>query len=229
MPKWLVRLKGERFDLEDFPKLLRLAKAKVVEEDGSFYLKSSEFNSLTSAKEVRERGRELIKLINGVTKFNRDNFPGISEDAIIRVEGDGKRHGYLFLESSVKIRTKVSAQLTAIAADGSEKGTTQPSTLESLFEVAQKDDVVAEALSLYRDGTWSSLYKVHETIEGDVGGKIIKNDWAINSDINRFTQTAQSHRHAASKKFKPPAQPMTLLEAGALIKTILSRWISSKT
>ena len=69
MPKWLVRLKGERFDLEDFPKLLRLSEVKVVEEDGLFYLESSEFNSLTSAEEVRERGRVLINLINGVTKF----------------------------------------------------------------------------------------------------------------------------------------------------------------
>lgn len=237
MPKWLVRLKGERFDLEDFPKLLRLSEVKVVEEDGLFYLESSEFNSLTSAEEVRERGRVLINLINGVTKFNRDNFLGISEDAIIRVEDDGKRHGYLFLESSVKIRTKISAQLKAIAADGSEKVATQPSALESLLEVAQKYNMVADALSFYRDGTWSSLYKAYEKIRDDVGGKhqIIKNGWAVNSDINRFTQTVQSEdaigdsaRHA-SKKYKPPAQPTTLLEARALIKTILSRWVSSKT
>jgi len=231
MPKWLVRLKGERFDLGDFPKLLRLPAVKVIEEDGSFYLESSEFDSLTSAEEVRERGRALIKLINGVTKLSRDNFLGISGGAIIRVEDDGKRRGYLFLESSVKIRTKVSAKLTAIAADGSEKVVTQPSAIESLFEVAQKHNVVAKALSFYRDDTWNSLYNAYETIRDDVGGKqqIIKNGWAINSDINRFTQTAQPYRHAVSKKYKPPAQPMTLLEARVLIKTIISRWISSKT
>lgn len=239
MPKWLVRLKGERFDLEDFPKLLRSPEVKVVEEDGSFYLESSEFNSLTSAEEVRERGRALIKLINRVTKFNRDNFLGISEDAIIRVEDDGKRHGYLFLEEAVTIRTrvKVSAQVTVIAADGSEKVTTQPSALESLIEVAQKYNVVADALGFYRDGTWSSLYKAYEIIRDDVGGKhqIIKNGWSADSYINRFTQTAQSRaalgdsaRHA-SKKYIPPAQPMTLVEARVLIKTILSRWVSSKT
>ena len=237
MPKWLVRLKGERFDLEDFPKLLRSPEVRVVEENGSFYLESSEFNSLTSAEEVRERGRALIKLINGVTKFNRDSFLGISEDAIIRVEDDGKRHGYLFLEEAITIRTKVSGQLTVIAADGSEKVATQPSALESLLEMAQKHNVVAKALSFYRGDTWSSLYKAYEKIRDDVGGKhqIIKNGWAVNSDINRFTQTVQSEaaigdsaRHA-SKKYKPPAQPTTLLEARALIKTILSRWASSKT
>jgi len=233
--KWLVRLKGERFDLEDFPKLLRSPEVRVVEESGSFYLESSEFNSLTLAEEVSERGRALIKLINGVSKFNRNNFLGISEDGITRVEDDGKRHNYVFLEGSAKIRTKVSAQLTGIGADGSEKVTTQPSALESLLEVAKKYNVVADALSFYRDNTWISLYKAYEIIRDNVGGKIIKNGWSVDSDINRFTQTAQSRaalgdsaRHA-SKKYKPPAQPMTLLEARVLIKTILSRWVSSKT
>jgi len=228
MSKWLVRLKGERFDLEDLPKLFCLSKAKVVEEGGSFYLESSEFNSLTSAKEVRERGRVLINLINGVTKFDRDNFLGISEDAIIRVEDDGKWHGYIFLESSAKIRTNITARLTSIATDGSKKVVTQLSTIESLFEVAQKYNVVADALSLYGDDKWSSYYKAYEIIEGDVGGKIIKNGWSVKSNISRFTQTAQTYRHAG-KKYKPPSQPMTLSEARALIKAILSRWISSKT
>ena len=234
MPKWLVRLKGERFDLEDFPKLLCSPEVRVVEENGSFYLESSEFNSLTLAEEVRERGRALIKLINGVAKFNRNNFLDISEDGVTRLEDDGKRHSYVFLEGTAKIRTKVSAQLTVIAADGSEKVSTQPSALESLLEVAQKYNVVADALSFYREDTWSSLYKAYEIIRDDVGDKIIKNGWSV-SDISRFTQTAQSRaalgdsaRHA-SKKYKPPAQPTTLLEARALIKAILSRWVSSKT
>ena len=232
MPKWLVRLKGERFDLENFPKLLCSLEVRVVEENGSFYLESSEFNSLTSAEEVRERGRELIKIINGAAKLKQDNFLGISEDAIIRVGDDGNRHGYLFLEEAITIRTrvKVSAQSTVITADGSEKVATQPSALESLIGVAQKYNVVADALDFYRDGTWSSLYNAYEIIRGDVGGEhqIIKNGWTVKSDVRRFRQTAQPYRHA-SKKYKPPAQPMTLLEARQLIKAILSRWVSSKT
>lgn len=230
MPKWLVRLKGERFDLEDFPKLLRSSEVRVVEENGSFYLESNEFNSLTLAEEVRERGRALIKLINGVTKFNRDNFLGVSEDAITRVEDDGKRNNYVFLEGSVTIRTKVSGQLTGIVTDESEKVATQPSAIESLLKVAQKHNDVADALSFYREDTWIGLYKTYEIIRDDVGGElqIIKNGWLVKSAIKRFTQTAQPYRHA-SKKYKPPTQPMTLLKARALIKTILSQWAYSKT
>lgn len=236
MPKWLVRLKGERFDIEDLPELLHSPEFSVVEENGSFYLQSTEFDFLTSTNEVRERGRALIKLINGVARFDRENFLEVSEDGVTRVEDDGKRHHYVFLEGAIKSRGKVSSRLTVITADGSERVTTQPSPPESLLKVAQKHKVIADALSFYRDDTWISLYKAYEIISDDVGSKhqIVKNGWVTDADISRFTQTAQSRaslgdsaRHA-SKKYKPPAQPMTVSEASALIKSILSRWASSK-
>jgi hypothetical protein len=230
MSKWLVRLKGDRFDLEDFSKQLRSPGVKVVKrKDELFYLESNDFNSLTSPKEVLERGRELIKIINGAVKLKRDNFLGISEDVIIRVEDDGKQEGYIYPEEKFKIIDNY--------ADDSEKIVTHPNDLESLIEVAIKCKVVADALSFYQDDTWISLYKAYEIIRDDVGGElqIIKNGWLVKSALKRFTQTAQSRdalgdsaRHA-SKKYKSPAQPMTLLEAKALIKTILSRWVSSKT
>jgi len=232
----LVRLKGERSDLENLSKLRHSPEVRIVEERGSFYLVPSEFNSLTSAKEVLERGRALIELINVVTKFNEDNFLGISEDAIIRMEDDGKRHGYLFLESSVKIRTKTRAKLTAIAADGSEIGTTSPSALESLFEVAQKNKVVYGALRFYRGSTWYSLYKTYETVsddvkdEGDKTYQIVKKIAQISGltchNIVICKRNINYHRHAGSKRGNPPKRFLTLLQAQAIIRTILSRWIS---
>ena len=230
MPKWLVRLKGEQFDLEDFSKHLRLPVIKVVKrKDELFYLESSDFNSLTSPKEVLERGRELIKIINGAEKLKRDNFLGISEDVMILENDDGMQEGYIYPEEKFKIIDNYT--------DDSEKIVTHPNDLESLIEVAIKCKVVADALGFCQDDTWICLYKAYEIIRDDVGGElqIIKNGWSVKSAIKRFTQTAQSRdalgdsaRHA-SKKYIPPAQPMTLMEARVLIKTILSRWVSSKT
>ncbi len=114
MPRWLVRLKGERFDIEDLPEFLRSSELKVVEENGAFYLQSSEFDFLTSPDEVRERGRALIKLINGVAKFDRDNYRDVSEDGITKVEDDGRSHHYVFLENAITVRAKVSAHVQAV-------------------------------------------------------------------------------------------------------------------
>jgi len=224
MPKWLVRLKGEKVDLDALREQLRSPENSVVEENGSFYLESSEFNSLTSEDEVCKRGRALINLIDAAAKFDRDTFLGVSENGIIRLEDDGKRHHYVFIEETFVGRDSV--KVTVIDPDGYEKVVLpSASALESLLGVAQKHNVVADALNFYRDDTWISLYKAFEIIRDDVGDKhqIIKNGWSVDSCINRFTQTAQSRaalgdsaRHA-SKKYKPPAQPMSLSEAEALI------------
>jgi hypothetical protein len=239
MSKWLVRLKGEQFDLEDFPKLFCLPEVRIIEENGTFYLESSEFKILTKAEDVRERGRAIIKLINGVAKFNRSDFQGISDDVIILEKDDGKRKNYIFLEGKALIRTKVWGKLTVLHYDNLKKVKIQTSisNYESLFKKVQKYKVVTDALNFYKDDTWISFFKVYEIIGDDLNGKhkIIENNWATNSKVSRFTQTAQSRavlgdsaRHA-SKKYIPPIKPMTIVEARILIKSILSRWISSKT
>jgi len=234
MAKWLLRLKGDRFDLEDLPNLFRLPEAKVVEEKGSFYLESSKLNSLTSADEVREQGKALIKLINPIAKLHRNNFLDVSEGGVIQVDDDGKRHIYVFLKESLTLRSKATAVLSVIASNGSEKVSTQPNSTESLLKATLKHNEIAEAINFYADGTWISLYKAYEIIMGDVGKEQIKG-WVSNHDINRFTQTAQSRdaigdaaRHA-SKKYKPPAKPMTLSEAKRLIRTMLLQWANSKS
>jgi len=91
MPKWLVKLKGEKFDLEDLSSLPRLSELSVIEEDGSYFLQSSEFDSLTSADEGLKRGIELIEILNGAAKLNRDNFHDVAEDGVTHVEDDGRR------------------------------------------------------------------------------------------------------------------------------------------
>lgn len=236
MTKWLIKLKGERFDLEDLLQLLKSSELMIVEEDGVFYLQSSEFDSLTSADEVRERGKALLRLVNSVAKFDRDNYQDVAENGITQVAEDGIRQQYVFVEGIASIRAKVSANVTVVAADGNERIDPQPSRLESLVEIAQKWDAVADALNFYRDDTWISLYKVYEIIGDDIGSQhyIIRNKWANKPDISRFTLTAQSRaalgdsaRHA-SEKYKPPPTPMSFSEAKTLIKNIFSQWINSK-
>jgi len=237
MPKWLVRLKGERFDLEDLPSLLRSPELNATEDNGFYYLQSSEFDSLTSADEVRERGIALIKILNGAAKLYRDNFRDVAEDGITRVENDGSRHHYVYLEGGITPRAKVSAQVTVITSNGSQPAVGQPSPLESWFRLAQKHKPVADALHFYREDSWINLYKVYEVIIDDVGGEhiVVSNGWVSGSYLSRFTQTAQSRaalgdyaRHA-SQKYKPPAQPMPLSEAKSLVKSILMKWLTTKS
>lgn len=77
MGKWLVRLKGDKFDLEDLTALFDSPELAVVEENGFYYLQSCKLESLTSADKVREQGVALINILNGVTKLYRDCFSDV--------------------------------------------------------------------------------------------------------------------------------------------------------
>lgn len=80
-----------------------------------------------------------------------------------------------------------------------------------------------------------SLYKAYELVSDEVYGKreIISRKWVSETSLNRFSQMAQSRaglgdeaRHA-SKKYKAPAEPMSLAEAKNIIGTLLQNWINS--
>jgi len=236
MPEWLVRLEGEKFDLEDLPSLLGSPENTVIEEDGSYYLKSSQFKSLGSADEVREHAIDMIKKLNGVVKLHIPSFRGVSEAGVTMIEEGGRRHHYVYLEGSIKLRSKVSANLTVTKTDDKPQTAPPHSNVESWIRLAKTDKAVADALHFFREDTWISLYKVYEIISDDVGGQqvITKNGWATNQKLSRFTQTAQSKaalgdlaRHAANK-FKPPSQPMTIEDARSLLREIILNWLSSK-
>ena len=237
MSKWLVGLKGEKFDLEDLPALLHSPEFAIVEENGFYYLQSSEFESLTSADEVREQGTALIEILNGVASLRRDNFRDVSEGNITRVEDDGRRHHYVYVEGTIIMRAKVSADAIVIAPNGTEKKVAQPTNIKTWIDIAKECKPVADALRFFRDGTWGNLYKVFEIIRDDVGGEhaIIEKGWVSKRKLSRFTQTAQSstalgdHARHASEKYKAPVQPMSLSDAKSVLRGILINWMQTKT
>jgi len=237
MPKWLVRLKGDTFDLEDLPALLRSPELTITEENGSYYLESSEFDSLTYADEVRERSVALIKMINGAAKLYRDNFRGISEDGVIRIEDNGRRHHYIFAEAVLTARSKLSTNVTVTTSDGTQVTVNQPSVIETWLGLAKKYKPVADVLHFSRENTWFNLYKIFEVIRDDVRGEqiIVKNGWVSDKKLSQFTQTAQSRealgyyaRHA-SKKYRSPTPPMSWAEAKSLIKGLIMNWLCTKS
>lgn len=67
--EWLVGLIGDKFDLEELPKLFRSDALRVTEEHDGYYLKSSEFESLSNADDVRAKAKTLLQHLNGVSKL----------------------------------------------------------------------------------------------------------------------------------------------------------------
>lgn len=235
MKNWLVRLKGEEFDLEILPPLFHSTQLSIIKENGSYYLKSSDFDSLKLADGVRESAIAIIEILNGAMVLSNHNFHDISEEGVLLVEKNGKRCFNLYLEESIEIRSRVSTKPKATTPDGIQQIAPQHSNIESWINLAKNDKTVADALHFLKKGTWISLYKVYEIIKDDIGSDVIINSgFAKKTKLRRFTQTAQSRlalgdeaRHA-SKKCKPPAKPMTFNEAKSFIGGILINWLCLK-
>lgn len=222
----IVLLKGDQFDLEDLPELIATPELSVVVEDGRYCLRSRETNAFESPEEAKERAIALVRMLNGVLKFVREDFQEVTDDGLKVITDDGKSYSYSYLTVTT-LRTKQKTMVTPVL---------HPTAVETLIEATKADRHVADALHFFKDGTWFNLYKAYEILRDAVGGehKIVKNGWVPKRELSRFTQTAQSRaalgdlaRHA-SKKYTPPANPMTLKEARNLVRAILAKWLDSK-
>lgn len=236
MSKWLLKLKGHKFDILDLSESLNIPEFKIIELDGIYYLDSNEFKLLTLAEEVRERGRALIKLLNTVCVFQNSDFHIISEDGVLFISDDGKRNHYVYAEDAIVFSGRSRVKVIVHDTVGNVIENNKPPLLLSYLTLAQVHKPVIDALSFFQEDTWFNLYKVYEIIIDDIGNKskLTNAGWITKKELSRFTQTAQSRaalgeqaRHA-SAKYKPPIEPMAHTEAKSLIRKLLSCWIDSK-
>lgn len=236
MAEWLVQLSGEKFDLEELPKRFTSEKYRVIEEDGKYYIKSSEFNSFTNDSEVRKKAEELLELINGAVKIKMPNFKPVSLDAVIEIDKDGQQHRHISLRPEPnRIRVKTSGKVKIIYSGANSEEQENNKITDEEFWVAEKNENVREVLRFFtKDLNWINLYKIWEVIKEEQGDKVFKKGWASEKKVDLFTRTANSKgaigneaRHAL-KKFRPPKKSMKLPEAESLIRTITNKWLSEK-
>lgn len=234
MPEWSVRLKGHEFDLEELSDHFRSPERNVKkDEDGHYYLRSSDFDSLADDQAVRERALELVELMNRAAKFHAgDGYQPVELDVVTRVDKSGKRMHHITSSVQIGGRSRVSAKPTVIREGDSADTPSIPSETESMATLAERDARVAEALGYFARGDWMNLYKAWEVVGDAAGGAhtIIANGWATRGTQSRFTGTAQSKdelgdeaRHA-SERYKAPENPMTLDEARAFVKSVMEAW-----
>src|SRR5215207_384858 len=234
MPEWWVRLKGHAFDLEELSDQFRSPERNVTkDEDGHYYMRSTDFNSVADDQAVRERALELVELMNRAAKFHAgDGYRPVELDVVIQTDEEGNRRQYVTVTDSIEARSRVSANLTVIREGESPDTPRLPSEAESMAILAEQNPRLADALRYFARGDWVNLYKAWEVVGDAAGGAraIIANGWADRTEQGRFTGTAQSKdelcddARRASEKYKVPKNPMTLDEARAFVKSVIEAW-----
>ncbi len=234
--EWFVIITGDRYDLEYLCKYFNSPELCIAQQEQDFILKSTDFNSLTGAKDVKNKASEILTLVNGAARLELGVRKPLSVAHVVKVKDDGTREVFLEFSDTLFIHESVTASV--VGADGTVREIRQISLIPNWVAASQRDENVAKVLRLFGigDRDWVNLYRIYEVVENDIEGisNIVKKGWATRKAIERFKHTANSpgaigdeSRHGKQTS-KPPKDPMTLSEAKSLVETILHNWLRMK-
>ncbi|MDC7707688.1 hypothetical protein [Vogesella indigofera] len=243
MTIWQVQLEGDVRDLEFLSKIFSTGPRKVLHDShGTGYLyESDSFQACCTSKEVEQLAEAELAVLSGILKLERDARDGLRYGAIYRPNSNGERDIFVSIRESLLARVEMGV-LTAAVTDAAGNVTTPPavpSRSAVLLQLAAGDTAIAKVLRLLSAldaKSWVGLYRIHEVIEGDVGGqrKLENRGWGSAEDLRRFRHSANSvqvggdnSRHGKESQV-PPKNPMTLQEADGYVRYIVQAWLVSK-
>jgi hypothetical protein len=224
--RWGIELNGSEADLEAWPILLKPPFDPFVEEvkdeRGDYLaLRSCVFDGLTTSEEVHRMAKLLFSTLNVAMSKNADTDP-VTNGSVIEFVPDCRPRRHHYLEAKgIAMRLRVAiAELTVKDARGNViEPPPAPSKTQLWMRAAALEPEIDSALR-YLEGKpgWFELYKAYEAVRN------MPNDGISNSEIKRFTQTANAgERHHANDKYKQHERPMELWKARALI----TQWVSA--
>ncbi len=232
-PGWWARLAGEALDLETLATSVRLPTIEVRKLDDRYYLRADDFQDASESGEVERRAEEILRVLNGADRVMYGNSHEVHVDAATKVHADGRIENFVHISADLTARSRVSATLTV--AGQQETVEPPPSEIDRLTAKALGNANVERALRIFGrdDADYRDLYYVFEIAEEALGAGMFADGTVTTAEVERFTRTAQSPtvlgdaaRHGRERKGQtPPAKPMGLEEAKALIRRILRVWL----
>jgi hypothetical protein len=222
MPEWIVRLVGAERDLRFLATTLREADCRVTKKDGEFHLRSSRFEALADAGEVKTAADEMIERANLAAVIRFERYGGVLPGEVVGLEPDGSRHVTVFLKAGALLMAAPATAFGSVTVVGSQ---TKPEPLDLTRDMSllQRRPLLLKALKHVRDEPgWPGYWKAVEALGEQVGGlhRIPELGWASEDEVDRFRKTAHHHRHHR----KPaPLNPMTETEGRSFVLRLLLR------
>lgn len=238
---WKARLAGNRHDLEFLARNFAVDQIRVTNapNNDGYFLESDNFDPAASAEVVLSQCRDLLPILSGILRFEKQIGAELSSDGVILCHPDGHEKAFLFFHETISVHASMTAEV--VSADGSAQSLTPqlvPSQADLLLTLAASDPAVAKALRLLgtSERTWVDLYRIYEVVEGDVGGQhhLQVRGWAAKDEIRGFKHSANSvavggdeARHGIEQQ-QPPSNPLTLEQAHVLVHRLVTSWLVNK-
>ena len=114
-----MRLEGEERDLRDLAMHFDGEALEVMEEDGAFWLGSSDFAALADPEGIQQRGRQLVGLAAGALHLEFGRFTPPRVTAAVLVDESGAKKHFVHLSSSIRLHGEINARVERSRSDGS--------------------------------------------------------------------------------------------------------------
>jgi hypothetical protein len=232
---WKAWLDGHAFDLETLSELFREGDPLIAQDPSDeYYLESSALQDPNGQPDPNA-AETLVKRINGVARAVDQGFRPVHLKG--RYTAPDGTTSVVISADTVEARSKVRAIATVLR-----KGVPVPAPPPKgprYVKLAEQDPDVADVLRvLGQPGAldWYDTYKVWEIVEHAVGGwrQVETRGWATKADIDRLTASANhpgisgdDARHARMPGTPGPNRTMTINEADALVRRLVTNWIES--
>lgn len=226
MARWLVKLEGTKFDLEDFPYWFPCGTAFAVSDSEGTYLTGEDFESFRDASAVLQTAEALLDEMYAVVNLLVPNIRRPTIGVVLREDDHGNRTGTVFGSAHMAVRSKLRAS-GSTADEGS--STPKETQAQALLRAAQGNRHLRIALSLLAlpHVSWPQLYRALEETEAALGQTVCEAGICSANARLRFTRSANSGEVAGADarhrvgKFDPPPNPMTLQDAQTFVRACL--------
>lgn len=226
-------LNGNRHDLQYLTTLLPSGDIQVGQHGDLFYLAGTERDNPPPGKQFYDVAKKLVAWINGLARCQNPAF------LPVELTGSYERDGGVTVvgaTATLAVRPHMSATAEATGPDGTPKPLAPPRGLRHLAVAARNSDVAEVFTILGRPGAphFAQLYKVWEILRHAGGIQTAMQPAGISENVmTRFKRTA-NHQAASGDNTRharlhdaPPANPMSISEARALIGKLVDAWIAT--
>ena len=226
MARWLVKLEGTPFDLEDFPYWFPRGKVFATADANGTYVAGELLEACSDSSTVYQTAENLLDEMHSVICLLDPGIKKPTIGVVLREDDTGKRAGTVIASATIRGRSKMRATATINGATNGPHAETQA---QLMLKAAQTDRHLRIALSLLAmpHVSWPHLYRALEEIEVSLGKKVHGACVCTSGERERFTRSANSGEVAGNDarhrvgKFDPPPQPMTLHEAQKFVRFCL--------
>lgn len=233
---WEVELIGDAFDLNELALSMADTDPSIKKAQHGYILTSTSFEQCATYSEIEAAAKEILPILNGICAILLSTRNPISIAAIHNSSPGQPRQTFVTISEGLNIRDSMS--ITVTSPNGLVETTNQADPTVGWLKLAAGDQQVAKVFRLFNEQhlTWGGMYKIFEIIVESVGGlkPIADLGWASINTMKRFKHTANSPgatgdlaRHGVEPT-SPPAAPMAMSEAKAMINTLVHNWLRAK-